>query len=370
MSTPPEPSCVGKNRLTDAERKETLEVVEQCKNDGLTMQEAASQLGLKNVRSLRGRLYRMKQSASRVVEKPDGPQFPTFSDDDLPVKEIIGHLSKRVVKKMAREKEERWYTIKMPDDLPWGGLIFGDQHMGTHCNWPLLQEHCEIARKTKGLYGISVGDLCDSWPLNGRLARLWADNDISLSTEWKLIEWFTQDAGITWLAYILGNHDTFNTNSLALFEKICKDLVPVHDGEAKFVVRTPNGAAFPIWVRHDFKGHSQFNALHGLMRNLREKADVERGMHILGVQGHRHHWAISSEEVPDKGYMFSAVRAQGYKVGDHYAKQLGFVEQDFGASIVYVCNPQARNLASQTSIWVDVQEGAEYLTWLRRKHSK
>ena len=76
----------------------------------------------------------------------------------------------------------------------------------------------------------------------------------------------------------------------------------------------------------------------------------------------------SEEEVPDKGYMFTAIRARGYKVGDDYAKQLGFVEQDYGASIVWVCNPQAKNLASMTSVWTDVEEGAAYLTWLRRRY--
>jgi len=195
----------------------------------------------RGVDKFRRRYYNAREKGFKPgnsVKKDDsGPTFPRFSDDDIPVEEIIGHLKKRVIKKMARDQEERWYTINLPDDKPFGGLIFGDQHMGTHCNWPLLEEHCEIAKKTDGLYGINVGDLTDSWPLTGRLARLWADNDISLSTEWKLIDWFTAKAGITWLAYVLGNHDTFNTNALKVFEGICKDIVPVSEGEAKFIVR-------------------------------------------------------------------------------------------------------------------------------------
>ena len=351
---------------------ETRRVLEE--NPDLPRAAQAALLGIKT-RQLQIRIaHHMKDLSKPIGAQPtgpvvelaaDAPTFPVFSDDDIPVEEIIASLEKRVVKKMAREVEERWYTINLPDDRPWAGLIWGDQHMGTHCNWPLLKAHVNIAKKTPGLYGISVGDLTDSWPLNGRLARLWADNDMSLSTEWKLIEWFT--SSVNFIAYVLGNHDTFNTNAIAMFHKICENIVPVSEGEAKFIVRTPNGSAFPIWVRHDFKGHSQFNSLHGMMRNLREKADVDRGVHILGVQGHKHHWAISEEEVPQKGYMFTAVRARGYKVCDPYAKQLGFVEQDYGASIVWVCNPQAKNLASMTSVWTDVEEGAAYLTWLRRR---
>jgi hypothetical protein len=152
-----------------------------------------------------------------------------------------------------------------------------------------------------------------------------------------------------------------------MFNEICKDIVPVSNEEAKFVITTPNGAAFPIWVRHDFKGHSQFNSLHGMMRSLRERADVVRGVHVLGVQGHKHNWAIHTEEQPDRGYFFTAVRARGYKVVDDYAVQIDKTQQEYGASIVYVCNPQAKNLAQMTSIWPDVEEGAAYLTWLRKR---
>jgi len=104
-----------------------------------------------------------------------------------------------------------------------------------------------------------------------------------------------------------------------------------------------------------------------MMRVLREKADVERGTVVLGVQGHKHNAAVAEEEVPERGYFFKAVRARGYKVSDGYAKQLGFSDQEYGASLVYVCNPQAKNLAQMSSLWMDVEEGAEYLTWLRKR---
>jgi hypothetical protein len=373
-------------KLPDEHYQAVVDAYQQALDDGYKVghMPSAHQMAAK---SLKSSVYpegmdddKFRRSLSRAKSrgfKPgvshnkdgDGPVFPTFSDDDIPTEEIIDHLEKRVKKKIARDKEERWYSIKLPNNKPWGGLIFGDPHMGTHCNWPLLREHVDIAASTDGLYGISVGDLTDSWPINGRLARLWAENDMSTSTEWKLTEWFTQSAGITWLAYILGNHDGFGgPNAIRLFQKICKNLVPVTDGEAKFIVKTPNGAAFPFWVRHDFKGHSQFNANHGLMRALREEADVERGLHVFGIQGHKHHWAIAEEEVPERGYFFSAIRARGYKVSDGYAKALGFSEQEYGASILITCNPQAKNLAQQSQVWKDVGEGAEYLTWLRGRY--
>jgi hypothetical protein len=333
---------------------------------------AAKELGYESVKKYRNRLHaaRVKGFVAGKIQKKDEPApiFPTFSDDDIPVEELIDNLEKRVVKKMAREREERWYPIMMPDDLPFANVIFGDPHMGTHCNWPQLRADVNTVAITPGMYGTNIGDLTDNWPLSGRLSRLWATNDMSTSTEWKLIKWFTQDAGIVWIAYVLGNHDHFSPGAYEKFSEICRNLVPVTDNEAKFILRTPNGSAFPHWVRHDFPGHSQFNTLHSLMRFLREKADVSRGTQILGVEGHKHNWAIHEEEVQHKGYFFTCARARGYKVADDYAVGLGYDNQEFGASIVYIMNPQAKSLAQATSIWKDVESGAEYLTWLRAKY--
>lgn len=342
----------------------------------LSRDEAAKRLNI-TTRSLLDRLinhlpHLLKQPGHPVKDEPAKtatvPEFPTFAEPDIEVEEIIDHLEKRVKRKIARDQQERWYPIKLPDNRPWAACVFGDLHMGTHCRWDLLREHTEICASTDGMLAVSVGDLCDAWPISGRLARMHAENDISESTEWKLIEWWTQKAGLTFLAYVLGNHDQFgNTAQRKLFERICKNLVPVHEDEAKFIVTTPNGMSWPFWVRHDFRGHSQFNSNHALGRALREQADVERGVHIFGIQGHKHHWALTHEEVPEKGYFFSAIRARGYKVSDGYAKRLGFSEQEFGASIVIVCDPQEKSLARRSQVFADVGAGADYLTWLRQR---
>ena len=299
----------------------------------------------------------------------DGPIFPTFTDDDIPTTEIIAHLSKRAEKKLSRQQEEQWFPIKMPDDRPFGLVVLGDPHLGTHANWPLLQEHVAILKKGagNGLYAVNIGDTIDAWPISGRLARLWSENDISHSTEWKLVRWFFHESGIDWLVWLLGNHDNFPQNGAAMFKEISRNVVPVMDAEAKFVLTTPNGSAFPVWARHDFRGHSQFNTLHAAMRSMRERADVDRGCHILGVEGHKHQWAIHTEENPDRGYFFTVARARGYKIADDFAKNLDLSSQEYGASVVWVCNPQAKNLAQMNSIWPDVEEGAAYLTWLRKR---
>lgn len=310
--------------------------------------------------------YRQNGGVLKSPE-PSRPKFPRFTDDDIPVDEIRAHLRKRVEMKMARDKEEEWFPILMPDDRPFGICIFGDPHLGEHANWPLLEDHIAACVKTEGLYGVNIGDTIDNWPLSGRLAKLWAERDVSQSTEWKLVRWFFHDSGIDWLVWLLGNHDTFNTNSAAMFKEISRNIVPVMDTEAKFVMRTPNGSAFPVHARHEFKGHSQYNNLHALDRFMNERSDVARGIHVLGVEGHKHNWAIHEKENPDRGYFFTTARARGYKISDGYAKRLGFNEQEYGASLVYICNPQATKLSQRTTMWKDVEEGAQYLKWLRKR---
>ena len=360
---------------------ETQEVL--AKHPDMPRAEQAVLLGIK-IRQLQIRIAQRLPEFTRPVGSPqtsevvepatDGPTFPAFTDDDIHVDEIRAHLKKRVIKKLARHEEENWFQIKMPDSRPFAMCWVGDPHLGEHANWPVLEEHIAIWSKYAGakggcLYCVNAGDTIDNWPISGgRLARLWADRDVSTSTEWKLVRWFFHDAGIDWLVWLLGNHDTFNSNSAAMFKEISRNVVPVMDTEAKFVMTTPNGMVFPVHARHSFKGHSQYNDLHALDRFMNERSDVERGMHVLGVEGHKHSWALHEKENPDRGYFVTTGRARGYKVADDYAKQLGFNEQEFGASLTWVCNPQSPNLASRCQMFRDVAAGNDYLQFLRKKH--
>jgi hypothetical protein len=360
--------------LTREKAEETQKVVEGTDAQGLHRRVAAERLGI-TYDALRHRVAKCRDKFNMNIprhvpnKKPTSPEFPEFSAEEGPIEEVLDRLEKQGDRKRTRHREQQWFPIKMPDDLPFGQCFFGDPHISSQgCNIKLLREHCDICAKTEGLYGVNIGDTVDHWPVNSaRLARLWAETDISLQTEWRLVRWFFHESGVDWLIWLLGNHDTFNTNSKAMFKELARNVVPVMDAEAKYVITTPNGSVFPVWARHDFKGHSQFNTLHAAMRNMRERADVERGCHLMGIEGHKHNWAIHEEENADRGYLFTIARARGYKYVDDHAMHLGFSEQEYGASILYVCNPQAKNLAQMTTVWKDVAEGAEYLTWLRKR---
>jgi hypothetical protein len=107
------------------------------------------------------------------------------------------------------------------------------------------------------------------------------------------------------------------------------------------------------------------------MRALREKAPLNQtAWPILGIQGHLHNWALHEEESAHKDYLWTAARCRGYKWADDHQVNLGHEPQQYGASLVYVCNPMETELSKMTTIWKDVQEGAWYLTQLRERYRK
>jgi hypothetical protein len=74
-------------------------------------------------------------------------------------------------------------------------------------------------------------------------------------------------------------------------------------------------------------------------------------------------FALAEEQDEHTGRVSWLARAKGYKALDTYAHVSGYGQrQDRGQSIVAVCSPADRRMRC----FSDAEEGAEYLTWLRR----
>lgn len=286
--------------------------------------------------------------------------LPVFPDDDLPVPKLIDSMCARFERRLERKQAERWFRIGMPDNRPFALAVFGDPHMDSNgCNWPLLRQHCAIVAKTPGMYGANVGDLVDNWV--GRLARLYGDSDQSKATGWKLVKWFLRESGIEWLVHVLGNHDQWNDGA-TIIRGISGDRVPVLNDEAKFYLETPNKVRWPVWVRHNFEGHSMWNALHGPLKAAKMKESAS-----LYVCGHLHNWALHEEESASKDHIYWLARARGYKYLDPFQTALGHDAQEYGTTIVAVCDPTADRMPNRMRCFPDVEEAADYLTFKRRR---
>jgi calcineurin-like phosphoesterase family protein len=213
------------------------------------------------------------------------------------------------------------------------------------------------------MYAVNIGDSGNFW--GGRLIRKYADQDTSVHTARRLVEWLLLGSGIPWLVWLFGNHEPMG-DAQPLIRQMNKrhgtNCVPMFDWEARFKLVFPNGFEFKINAAHDFPGNSMWNPIHGAVKAAKFGNDVD-----LLVHGHKHNWAISQWEQPEQGNTPLMIRVRGYKHMDSYAQRIGKYEQDEGQSILVVFNPGAKTRAGKMVPFVDIEEGAEYLTFLRNK---
>lgn len=267
--------------------------------------------------------------------KSPAPTLPDFPDDDIPDDQIIDLMCQRYSKRAEHRASKKWFRIEMPDDRPFAIMWWGDPHLDSNgTNWPLLKVHAELARED-GVYSVNVGDTLDNWPHGSRLVALYAHSDTSVETARKLARWFLKGAGIQWLVWLMGNHDSWpGHTSTDWIREMGGKGVAFEDWGAQFVLSCPNGQEFKIWASHDFPGSSMWNPLHGPKKaaSMKEQADVY-------VCGHRHNWALYREESAERGFSYSLIRTRGYKYLDDHAEKLGHFPQQYGASVMTVFDP-------------------------------
>jgi hypothetical protein len=339
-----------KDKRTDAEKcQEAFDLIERYG----TSEAAAVVCGVP-ASTLRARIQRFnKVKPSKEISYQDIPA------DDIPVEEIIETMCKRFKQRKQHSDAKKWTQVSVDTDLPIGVCWFGDPHLDDNgCNWPLLKRDCDLVAKTEGMYGANIGDSTNNW--TGRLMREYANQDTSVSTAHKLIEWFFKDSGVNWLFMLTGNHDMWNGGG-AFLKQITRNVCPMYDWRAQIKLSFKNGREILIDAAHDHKGHSQWNSLHG-----QQKAASMGGVAHLYIAGHRHNWALAQNECDQTGRVYHLARCRGYKMLDQYALVNGYGEQQNGSSIVTVFDPTADDV-NAVRCFADVLEGADYLTYLRRK---
>jgi hypothetical protein len=305
-----------------------------------------------------------KQRGLDEKVEEDDLVFPSFPTDDLPVEKLIDHMVERSKLRKQSYEAHTWFPVKVKENKPIGILWFGDPHLDDNgCDWELIKHHARLCKETPGLYGANIGDSSNNW--GSRLAHLYANQDTSVKTARRFVEWFMLDSGIKWLIFLLGNHDVWGDGAEIMAQMALKhksQKVPLHDWEARFVLQFPNGEGIRINAAHDFAGSSMWNPLHGAVKT------AKHGDHIdLAVCGHLHNWAISQWEMAAQGNIPVMLRVKGYKTYDKYAQRLGHYEQKEGSAILTVLNPHAKTRAGRVVPFADVDAGAEFLTWLRSR---
>jgi hypothetical protein len=314
-----------------------------------------------NQRSLLRRVQRLKRRLDAEASF-EAPVVDWIPPDDIPIEEIIDLQVRRSKARMDHAQAKRWRTVKIPVTGPFAVAWVGDPHVDSNgCNWPQLKADIDIMASTPGLYAANVGDTLDNWPKTGRLAALYAQSDTSENTAWKLAEWFLAKSGVNWLIWLMGNHDLWN-GANAVFKRLGASKILMEDWGARIKLKPPAGEEIKVWLSHNFPGHSMWNSMHGPGKAAKFGEDCD----VL-VCGHTHTWALQTEENANRGQVYDLIRARGYKYLDDHAEKLGYMPQQYGATVVTVFDPTAANPMDRQQTFRSLERGADYLTWLRSK---
>jgi len=307
--------------------------------------------------------YRIEQITSgRYAGKLHEVRFPAFvedGDEQEPIEQIRSRMAQNFERKRKATEARNWFPIRIQETKPYGLLWFGDPHLDDDgCNWPMLERHIEVARQ-EGIYGANIGDTTNNWV--GRLMAKYADQETSLSTADRLAKWFMLESGVTWLIWLLGNHDLWN-NGASFYKRLGAKQIPVIDWRAKFKICHPGGTEIRIDASHGRKGSSIYNELHGTLREavMGETAD-------LYVTGHTHNFAMEQLEVARRNHLCWLMQLRGYKHFDDYALVKGFPEHHNGAAILAIVDPAQGRRSPVVTCYEDVEAGADYLKWLRAR---
>lgn len=160
------------------------------------------------------------------------------------------------------------------------------------------------------------GDALNNWPMAGRLAKQWAEQqctapDAILRLK-HFIEIFEPDV------WTDGNHEDFSF----YLNNIIKDALPksvIQDyWTVNFKVETPGGRDVRAVMSHKFqKGSSWFHPHHGVIREMLEGQEAD-----LLLEGHLHISGSMYRSLPERGLNTLGVASAGYKVVDRYAARI------------------------------------------------
>jgi hypothetical protein len=310
----------------------------------------------------RSTLARRLDRAGRLeVERPafEASIVPSAS---MPNAELVAHLAQRSQLHRARFAAEKNRRIKINTSEPFAIVWFTDVHLGDNgADYHTLVQHCELVAKTPHAFGVFMGDASNNWPVTGKLAKKWADQETSKHQERQLVEWFLKESGVPWLFWALGNHDTWGDGETIL-HMMNADLVPMSTWGAKVTLECATGREIRMDLAHDHKGHSMWNPLHA------ETKAAQMGWQSDFVfSGHRHTAALHFEEYASRGSAAWLMRTKGYKTSDEYAFVNGFPEQQEGHAGVTVIDPRTSRMNPIVHASLSVEEGLDYLTFLRSK---
>lgn len=305
----------------------------------------------------------VEMRASKPVQRENVVRLPKLPTGDMPIEELVSHLTKRSSERKAAYDARRWINCDVTLDGPIGLAMIGDPHVDDDgCDWECLNRDLAVLDKHQFILTAGLGDYNNNWV--GRLSRLYADQGTTGKEAWQLVKWLV--SRLRPFLLIKGNHNLWSGHGDPLDWMTSGDSTITSDWQARISLRFRNGAECRIISAHDFPGSSMWNPLHANMRKAKESG---ARAHVY-VAGHRHTWGVAQHEDPDSNHVYWLARARGYKVIDSHAEQLGYLSQRYGHSVLAVIDPDAYPTPRFLAMFSDLEEGADYLAWKRANFAK
>ena len=262
---------------------------------------------------------------------------------------------------LAKSKKSRSHTI---------------ERSGPFCIYHATDEHIDDDKVPLNLLEADIeashnmdaimchgGDLLNNWPLAGRLAKQWAEQDCTLSSALLRAQHFIEIFKPNF--WTDGNHEEMNPYLVNLFDEWLKPHNVGRDyWRVDFTVTVEGGRDLRAAMSHKFqKGSSWFHKSHGHIREMLEGDDID-----LYMDGHIHSDGVMDHTLPERQHSALLVSSAGYKVMDKYATRIsrgGIVPKLRGRAHWIICDPYADYDGNFVMAFKDPVQAEAYLNALQ-----
>lgn len=233
--------------------------------------------------------------------------------------------------------KKQWRTIHRPKG-PFVIFHSTDEHVDDDKTPLRLIERDVKAAQDLDAIMCHGGDLLNNWPLAGRLAKQWAEQQCTLPDALLRAEYFLEMFKPDVATH--GNHEEMNPYLATMLEGWFPQDCITDYWSVNFRVETPGGRPLRAVMSHKFqKGSSWFHKAHGHIREMLEGEEAD-----LLMDGHVHSDGVLDHTLPERQHAALCVASAGYKVLDKYAARIsrgGKMPKIRGRSHYIVCDPMA-----------------------------
>ena len=340
---------------------ETREEVQRRLRAGENATRVAEDMGL--------RVHTVRQCARTLRDDPRPDRAaaeepfikPHLPSADEPLDALLDRRRQTASRVLKADEARKLIPVKLTMPGPVGLFCMGDPHLDNDgCDFNRLERDLAAIAKQPRIMALNIGDVCDGWV--GRLERLYAQSSTKASDGWRLAEWLFNYPGVNWLGLVGGNHDQWSGHRDPL-KWIAKARVALYENDVlRMALQHPNGEETRVHGRHNFKGQSIWNDMHGPKR----EAMIGHRDHLL-VAGHLHLGEDGAFINPD-GFVTQLVRLSGYKRADSYAISGQFQPKPMHPSALVIINPD-RPGTERGRVWVapSIEEGVDWLNVMAKR---